>query len=164
MSGPTTWTNPEIELLTREWLAGNTAKNIAILLGSGKSRNAVIGKAHRLGLMHPFSPGEGTNRERAKRKQEKTARMIVVAEVVKIVANKKARPPKFFAPAQPLAGRNPIAITKLRKTTCRAIVGHDDSIHHLAVYCGDQVFPGKPYCPVHCKLFFRPYEARRLRA
>ena len=37
-------------VLTRLWLAGETARTIAEKLGGGVTRNAVIGKAHRLGL------------------------------------------------------------------------------------------------------------------
>ena len=44
------WDEPRMELLTRLWLAGATARLIAEKLGSGVTRNAVIGKAHRLGL------------------------------------------------------------------------------------------------------------------
>ena len=156
MSTPTAWTQDEIEFLTKEWLAGKSAKNISLELNTGKTRNAVIGKARRLGLSQPriakSSPGPAE--ERPQRKTEKA----------KPVVKTKKVPPKFFAPRPPLPGQSPIAITELRLSTCRAIVGHDDSIHHLAVYCGDQVFPGKPYCPSHCQLFFRPVEARRMRA
>ncbi len=44
------WDEPQTELLTRLWLAGETARTIAERLGGGITRNAVIGKAHRLGL------------------------------------------------------------------------------------------------------------------
>ena len=44
------WDKPRMELLTRLWLAGATARTIAEKLGRGVTRNAVIGKAHRLGL------------------------------------------------------------------------------------------------------------------
>jgi hypothetical protein len=44
------WDEPQTELLTRLWLAGKTARAIAEKLGGGVTRNAVIGKAHRLGL------------------------------------------------------------------------------------------------------------------
>jgi hypothetical protein len=46
----TEWDVPRMELLTRLWLAGETARTIAEKLGGGVTRNAVIGKAHRLGL------------------------------------------------------------------------------------------------------------------
>ncbi|PVE24202.1 hypothetical protein DC522_12045 [Microvirga sp. KLBC 81] len=44
------WDEQRMELLTRLWLAGETARMIAEKLGGGVTRNAVIGKAHRLGL------------------------------------------------------------------------------------------------------------------
>jgi len=44
------WDKQRMEVLTRLWLAGETARMIAEKLGRGVTRNAVIGKAHRLGL------------------------------------------------------------------------------------------------------------------
>ena len=44
------WDEERMEVLTRLWLAGATARMIAGKLGGGVTRNAVIGKAHRLGL------------------------------------------------------------------------------------------------------------------
>jgi hypothetical protein len=43
------WDEERMEVLTRLWLAGATARMIAEKLGGGVTRNAVIGKAHRLG-------------------------------------------------------------------------------------------------------------------
>jgi hypothetical protein len=44
------WDEPRMELLKRLWISGETARTIAERLGGGLTRNAVIGKAHRLGL------------------------------------------------------------------------------------------------------------------
>ena len=44
------WDKQRKEVLTRLWLAGETARMIAEKLGRSVTRNAVIGKAHRLGL------------------------------------------------------------------------------------------------------------------
>ena len=49
------WTDERIETLRTMWEAGQTASQIAEALG-GVSRNAVIGKAHRLGLQARPSP------------------------------------------------------------------------------------------------------------
>ena len=46
----TEWDESRMELLKRLWLSGETARTIAEKLGMGVTRNAVIGKAHRLGL------------------------------------------------------------------------------------------------------------------
>ena len=50
------WTDERIETLKTMWEAGQTASQIAEALGEGVSRNAVIGKAHRLGLQARPSP------------------------------------------------------------------------------------------------------------
>ena len=52
------WTDERIEQLRQMWQAGSTASQIAEALG-GVSRNAVIGKAHRLGLQARPSPVRG---------------------------------------------------------------------------------------------------------
>ncbi|WP_244305127.1 GcrA family cell cycle regulator, partial [Sphingomonas aquatilis] len=49
------WTDERIDTLKTMWEAGQTASQIAEALG-GVSRNAVIGKAHRLGLQSRPSP------------------------------------------------------------------------------------------------------------
>jgi len=46
----TEWNESRTELLKRLWIAGESARTIAEKLGRGITRNAVIGKAHRLGL------------------------------------------------------------------------------------------------------------------
>src|SRR5271157_1449634 len=44
------WTDERVEQLRQQWLEGKSASQIATLLGHGLTRNAVIGKVHRLGL------------------------------------------------------------------------------------------------------------------
>ena len=44
------WTDEQVELLRQLWLDGKSASQISGQLGHGLSRNAVIGKVHRLGL------------------------------------------------------------------------------------------------------------------
>ena len=58
------WTDERIEKLTKMWESGSTASQIADELG-GVSRNAVIGKAHRLGLKARPSPVKPNEKEAA---------------------------------------------------------------------------------------------------
>jgi len=58
------WTDERIATLTKMWEGGSTASQIAEELG-GVSRNAVIGKAHRLGLKSRPSPVKANNKEEA---------------------------------------------------------------------------------------------------
>lgn len=63
------WTEQRIDMLRKLWGQGQTASQIAVLLG-GVTRNAVIGKAHRLGLTGRPSPikREGTEAAAPRRK------------------------------------------------------------------------------------------------
>lgn len=60
------WTDDKIERLTKMWEGGSTASQIAEALGPGVSRNAVLGKASRLGLSGRDTP-ISTNEARFKR-------------------------------------------------------------------------------------------------
>ena len=62
------WTEERVKKLTLLWKSGNSASKIAIELGEGVSRNAVIGKIHRLGLSER---GSGSNGSGAKIKEKK---------------------------------------------------------------------------------------------
>ena len=67
MSSPSSWTDDRIEVLTQLWQEGRSASAIARDLG-GVTRNAVLGKVHRLGLSGraaPASPGTRRPRRRA---------------------------------------------------------------------------------------------------
>lgn len=82
------WTDERIEKLTKMWEGGATASQIADELG-GVSRNAVIGKAHRLGLKARPSPVKANEKE----------------EPAKAAAPK---PPKPAAEATPKPVRAPV--------------------------------------------------------
>jgi GcrA cell cycle regulator len=54
------WTEERVKKLTLLWKSGNSASKIAIELGEGVSRNAVIGKIHRLGLSERETGSNGS--------------------------------------------------------------------------------------------------------
>src|SRR4051795_13759246 len=93
------WTEERIERLKNMWHDGATASQIADELG-GVSRNAVIGKAHRLGLEQrpsPVKPGE-----------EKEARKPAAAAPAAAPPRPRPEPPAPRAPA-PASGAMPSA-------------------------------------------------------
>lgn len=53
------WTSERVEILTAKWTAGVSASTIARQIGNGISRNAVISKAHRLGISTPSASNGG---------------------------------------------------------------------------------------------------------
>ncbi len=111
------WTDERISTLKKMWEGGSTASQIADELG-GVSRNAVIGKAHRLGLKSRPSPVKTAEKKAAKPKE--TAKPVPRKAAPK-PAQKAAPPPPAPArspdkpapkpdsasPSQPLPNRNP---------------------------------------------------------
>ena len=69
------WDNKKIEILKNEWGKGKTASQIAELIG-GVSRNAVIGKAHRLNLSSKIKTKSGLFNNLANKNQKTIAPMV----------------------------------------------------------------------------------------
>ena len=100
------WTEERIERLKTMWHEGATASEIAEKLG-GVSRNAVIGKAHRLGLEarpSPVKPGEEHSAETKPAKAARPAKAAAPAE--KQPAQRAPAPPQQAQP-QPQRPQRP---------------------------------------------------------
>ncbi|MCA0891099.1 MAG: GcrA family cell cycle regulator [Pseudomonadota bacterium] len=92
------WTDERIATLKKMWEGGSTASQIADELG-GVSRNAVIGKAHRLGLKSRPSPVKANEKKKAAPAKPKPA--------PKPAAKKAAPKPAAPKPAAPAAPAQP---------------------------------------------------------
>ena len=114
------WTDERIDMLRKMWEAGQTASQIAEELG-GVSRNAVIGKAHRLGLQSrpsPVKPNDGTAKAAAAAAAA-AAPAPAAAPAAEVSEPKpapaprapveRAAPPVAAAPPPPPAPRPPVA-------------------------------------------------------
>jgi len=103
------WTEERIEILTKMWEGGATASQIAEELG-GFSRNAVIGKAHRLGLKSRSSP--------VKPNEPETVAVVAAVAVapapkvpkVPVTAQRAEPPPRPQAATQPSRSADPSAL------------------------------------------------------
>lgn len=96
------WTEERIERLKKMWAEGATASQIADELG-GVSRNAVIGKAHRLGLEQrpsPVKPGE----EKEAKKQASAAALRVAPKADTEAPAKSGTAPAAAPPGAPARG------------------------------------------------------------
>lgn len=103
------WTDERIEKLTKMWEGGATASQIADELG-GVSRNAVIGKAHRLGLKarpSPVKPNEKPARAPAPKKARPEAPPPRAEAAPEAVAAPRPAAPAPEAPAAPAAEAAP---------------------------------------------------------
>lgn len=153
--GYTSWSAEHIEILKREWAKGLTSSEIGKMIG--KTRNAVIGKAHRLGLEGRKDRARVNPIPKAHKPRLPTPKKDRTEAKAKKIGGTKA--PVFYAPAAPLAGREPISIMELNVGNCHAIVGHGPD--GLATYCGADSFPGKSFCPSHYALYYQPPNERR---
>lgn len=94
------WTEERIATLTKMWEGGSTASEIATELG-GVSRNAVIGKAHRLGLKARPSPVKAKDKKKAPNKKEAAPKPAAAKVKPKAPAPKKAKEADAPKPAVP---------------------------------------------------------------
>jgi GcrA cell cycle regulator len=171
------WNDERVELLKKLWAEGLSASQIAGRLGD-VTRNAVIGKVHRLGLSGRVT----TSRVRKPRPAAAAAPVKAVAPVpprpprVQFAAQGNAALKQVFvepervavtlavvpaveeerAPRQTLAG---VDLLDLKESMCRWPVGdpQDDGFH----FCGQRRADGLPYCEQHARIAFQPVQRRR---
>lgn len=159
------WTDDRVDILKKLWQEGLSASQIAGRLG-GVTRNAVIGKVHRLGL----SGRATTSRMKSSRPRARAA----------TARRAQQKPPNFrqlgnpafrglyqsdvepFVPAPeeidiPLAERK--NLQDLMENDCRWPIG--DPQHDEFHFCNRGKVPGLPYCEFHAKRAFQPPQARR---
>ncbi len=146
------WNDERVELLKKFWAEGLSASQIASKMG-GVTRNAVIGKVHRLGLSGraaPAKPQRGCDRER--RLEELPAQAFARAEIEELIDE-----PGFVAPVVLETG-DLATVATLKGNMCKWPIGDPakDDFH----FCGQSAPTGKSYCPYHAQLAFQPAQRR----
>ena len=99
------WTDERVELLSQLWLEGKSASMISAALGAGLTRNAVIGKVHRLGLAGRAKPPTGQSVDPAPMRATAppTARRATGAGAI-ASSTAAAMSPRTVAASGPMAG------------------------------------------------------------
>jgi GcrA cell cycle regulator len=160
------WNDERVELLKKLWAEGLSASQIAGRLG-GVTRNAVIGKVHRLGL----SGRATTSRMKSMRPRPRANAVSQVKRIGKArfgsVGNSNVRAlyhpdaEPYTAPVEelviPLAERR--SIQTLTECSCRWPIG-DPQLADFH-FCGKDKVMGLPYCEFHARRAFQPPQPRR---
>ena len=130
------WTEEKVSKLRDLWGKGNTASEIAKIIG-GISRNAVIGKAHRLNLSAKIK----TRSHYSHKKNVKLEQNLKVKKKSKKSKFKSLLLDSNFEPAKNLS------LEELTESTCKFGQGHPDE--ESFSFCGRKVVEKYSYCPLH---------------
>lgn len=147
------WTDDRVALLKKLWGDGKTAAEIAKELG-GVTRNAVIGKAHRLKLSNrasPIQPAKKVSPPKAQN-QNTPAPPAPAASVV--------QQPKKRAKDVDDDNRERVSLADLKPGGCRWPMG--DPREENFGFCGCKSLSGLPYCMEHAQLAYQPATRNRI--
>jgi GcrA cell cycle regulator len=149
------WNDERIELLKKLWADGLSASQIAGQLG-GVTRNAVIGKVHRLGLSGRAKTPSSVVPRVSKPRKEKVVRMRRTTRGFANAAVAEA----FDDPAAMVVPLGPrISILELTDATCRWPIGEPGK--EGFGYCGVHHKGELPYCPYHARAAYESVADRR---
>jgi len=138
------WTEEKVSKLKELWGKGNTASQIAEIIG-GISRNAVIGKAHRLNLSAKIKTRSATsnknfdsnvevNNSQLKRGRKSRFKSLIIE--------------KDFEP------ENPKQLEELDESSCKWPIGHPDEKNFY--FCGRSSLKDFSYCKLHLLYAYQP--------
>ena len=138
------WTDEKVKTLRELWTKGHTASQIAGMLGD-TTRNAVIGKAHRLNL-EERAPSKSSNNSERKEKSKSHPK-------VKVNVSRKSKFNSILLDKN-FESEKPTSLENLTDQTCKWPSGHpdDDSFY----FCGRMPVDNFPYCKLHVLYAFQP--------
>jgi GcrA cell cycle regulator len=156
------WTDAAIETLRQMALEGKSASTIAAALGA-PSRNAVIGKANRIGIKltgHVHCSASRTPRsvsERPRRPAIARTDSLLWRRAAVPAIQRERKPAWLFAEAQ-VGEMLKVGLEEIHEDSCRWPLG--DPTSEEFVYCGVQTAKGRSYCAGHCRMAYKPPNSR----
>ena len=138
------WTDEKVAKLKELWGKGNTASQIAEIIG-GISRNAVIGKAHRLNLSAKIKTRATSSKENINVSEENRDNKI-----------KRGRRSKFksLIIEKDFEPENPKQLEELDENSCKWPIGHPNEKSFY--FCGRSSLKDFSYCKLHLLYAYQP--------
>tara|TARA_B100000902_G_scaffold195534_1_gene186806 strand:+ start:701 stop:1195 length:495 start_codon:yes stop_codon:yes gene_type:complete len=138
------WNEEKVNKLKELWGKGNTASQIAEIIG-GISRNAVIGKAHRLNLSAKIKTRASTsnqNFENSQLEKNNTQKRGRKSRFKSLIIEKDFEP------------ENPKQLEELDESSCKWPIGHPDEKSFY--FCGRSSLKDFSYCKLHLLYAYQP--------
>jgi len=154
------WTDERVAILSKLWADGLSASQIAAELG-GVTRNAVIGKVHRLGLSGRAKPtSSGIKRvKRAPRSNSYNARPRNPRALATSKSGNLSAVPRVAVEDMVEPESKKLDLVDLNEKTCKW--PHGDPATDDFHFCGHATKEDSPYCEYHSKLAYQPTTDRR---
>ena len=138
------WNEEKVQKLKELWGKGNTASQIAEIIG-GISRNAVIGKAHRLNLSAKIKTRTATSSQNFNNS--------VNEKNIQIKRGRKSRF-KSLIIEKDFEPENPKQLEELDEKSCKWPIGHPDEKSFY--FCGRSSLKDFSYCKLHLLYAYQP--------
>tara|TARA_B100001057_G_scaffold263759_1_gene263915 strand:+ start:216 stop:704 length:489 start_codon:yes stop_codon:yes gene_type:complete len=135
------WTEEKVAKLKDLWGKGSTASQIAEILG-GVSRNAVIGKAHRLNLSGKIITKKVSKHQKINSQKNSNFKKISRGKFKSIIIEKDFEP------------ENPKQLEELDENSCKWPIGHPNEENFY--FCGRTSLKDFSYCKLHLLYAFQP--------
>jgi len=138
------WTEEKVSKLKELWGKGNTASQIAEIIG-GISRNAVIGKAHRLNLSAKIKTRTAVSNKNFEKSVEPNG-----------AQSKRGRKSRFksLIIEKDFEPENPKQLEELDESSCKWPIGHPDEKNFY--FCGRSSLKDFSYCKLHLLYAYQP--------
>ena len=152
------WTEDRVGALKKLWLEGQSASQIAKALGGGVTRNAVIGKVHRLGLSGraaPSQPARATFRPSRPRPAAQPTQTPSAPRRIEAVQPRAAAVPSVASTMPDLPGT--ATVMTLGAHMCKWPIG-DPSSNEFS-FCGRRASESV-YCVEHARVAYQPQVKR----